>query len=64
MRPVILTEYEKMELIEKARIKKERKKVRTSPRFFDVLSKDMTMSKLYKENDEAQRVSAKDERLS
>ena len=53
-----------MELIEKARIKKERKKVRTSPRFFDVLSKDMTMSKLYKENDEAQRVSAKDERLS
>ena len=64
MRPVILTEYEKMELIEKARIKKERKKVRTSPRFFDVLSKDMTMSRLYKENDEAQRVSAKDERLS
>jgi hypothetical protein len=64
LRPVILTEYEKKELIEKDRIEMERKKVRTSPRFFDVLSKDMTMSRLYKEYDEAQRVSAKDERLS
>ena len=63
LRPVILTEYEKKELIEKDRIEMERKKVRTSPRFFDVLSKDMTMSRLYKEYDEAQRVSAKDERL-
>ncbi len=62
MRPVILTEYEKKEMMEQDRIAKERKKMRTSPRFFDVLSKDMTMSRLYKEYDQThQRRSSQDE---
>jgi hypothetical protein len=61
LRPVILTEYEKMELRQQEKIAKEKRKNRTSPRFFDVLSKDMTMSRLYKEYDEVQqRCSVKD----
>ena len=54
VRPVLLTQYEKVKLLKQRNDREEKKRSRgVSQKFFDGLHKDVTMSMLFKEYDEA-----------